>query len=256
MPVVKRVLTSPVPRTRRARASEAVNSDSRQRLLDSACELLAEQGLGGFKVIEVARRAQANVALISYHYGSRDGLLDEVIRLGAARVGVDRLARLTELLKLSASAAPTVGEIMACWIEPLIDAIEKPEERGAVLALIHVMFAGDVDEARKTAVLDDLMVVSRQFLDVLETCMPTASRAQLTWRLLCAIGSCYLILSRASPIGWHQLSKKGRASAEPQWREALAELRGFVEAGMSGPLPVPERAAKRAAPRRKASVID
>ena len=229
-----------------------MNSDSRQRLLHSARELLAEQGLVGFKVTEVARRAQANVALINYHYGSRDGLLDEVIRLGAAKVGVDRLARLTRLLEQSAPASPPVGEVMACWIEPLTAAMEMPEERGAILALIHLMFAGDVDESRKTAVLVDLMDVSRHFLDVLETCMPSVGRAQLTWRLLCAIGSCYLILSRPSPIGWQHLSKKGRGAPQPQLREALAELSGFVEAGMKGPLPVIGMpVAKRTPPRNK-----
>lgn len=48
--------------------------ETRQKLLDVACEIFAEKGYGGAKVSEICRRAGANVAAVNYYFGGKADL--------------------------------------------------------------------------------------------------------------------------------------------------------------------------------------
>lgn len=60
-------------------AGVAVSDPTRARLLNAAREVFAQQGFQGATVREICRRAEANVAAVNYHFGSKDGLLDEAL---------------------------------------------------------------------------------------------------------------------------------------------------------------------------------
>ena len=52
---------------------------TRMRLLDAAREVFSEHSFQGATVREICRRAEANVAAVNYHFGSKDGLLAEAL---------------------------------------------------------------------------------------------------------------------------------------------------------------------------------
>ena len=53
---------------------------TRQRLLDTAGEVFAEQGFRNATVRDICRRAEANVAAVNYHFGGKEGLYLEVLK--------------------------------------------------------------------------------------------------------------------------------------------------------------------------------
>ncbi|CAM5243349.1 MULTISPECIES: TetR/AcrR family transcriptional regulator [Streptomyces] len=55
---------------------------TRRRLLDAARDLFAERGYEGATVREIAERAGANQALLFRYFGSKQGLLTEVVAQG------------------------------------------------------------------------------------------------------------------------------------------------------------------------------
>ena len=52
---------------------------TRQRILDGALAEFADKGYAGARVREIARRAGVNTQLISYYFGGKEGLYNELI---------------------------------------------------------------------------------------------------------------------------------------------------------------------------------
>jgi TetR/AcrR family transcriptional regulator, regulator of cefoperazone and chloramphenicol sensitivity len=53
--------------------------DTRQSLLESACEVFAEKGFQDANVAEICKKADANIASINYHFGGKKKLYLEVL---------------------------------------------------------------------------------------------------------------------------------------------------------------------------------
>jgi AcrR family transcriptional regulator len=53
--------------------------DPRQQILDAAIYLFARKGFSGTGVREIARRANTNIAMISYYFGSKRGILEAAL---------------------------------------------------------------------------------------------------------------------------------------------------------------------------------
>lgn len=65
---------------------------TRARLVEAAREVFAQHGFQAATVREICRRADANVAAVNYHFGSKDGLLSEALnfnRLKALQMAND-----------------------------------------------------------------------------------------------------------------------------------------------------------------------
>jgi AcrR family transcriptional regulator len=107
----RKAATQPEPRTSRVTGiapREAYHHGAlRAALIEASESLLAERGLQGFSLREVARRSGVTPAAPAHHFGDAAGLLDTVatsafdgltqaLEAGNARGGSDPVARLRE----------------------------------------------------------------------------------------------------------------------------------------------------------------
>jgi AcrR family transcriptional regulator len=53
-------------------------SDPREKLIETAKELFASHGFEGVSMRLLARKAKANIAMVSYYFGSKENLLKEI----------------------------------------------------------------------------------------------------------------------------------------------------------------------------------
>jgi AcrR family transcriptional regulator len=81
--------TTPIEVTFTRRRRQSADS-ARKAILEGAVDLVAEHGLEGLRVRDVATRAQINHSTLLHHLGDRDGLL-----LALAQRVVDELERIT-----------------------------------------------------------------------------------------------------------------------------------------------------------------
>lgn len=56
-----------------------MEKDTRDKLIDAGEKLFAERGLSGVSIRELSKEAGANSALISYHFGGKEGLYAAII---------------------------------------------------------------------------------------------------------------------------------------------------------------------------------
>lgn len=66
------------PHPRRAATANKRADASRQKILDAAVAEFGEKGFSGARTASIARRAGVNVQLISYYFGGKQGLLEEL----------------------------------------------------------------------------------------------------------------------------------------------------------------------------------
>jgi AcrR family transcriptional regulator len=75
---------APSSRSRRAPDPAERQRDAdrtRQRILDAALGEFADKGFAGARVREIAERAGVNAQLISYYFGGKEGLYEELVRV-------------------------------------------------------------------------------------------------------------------------------------------------------------------------------
>jgi AcrR family transcriptional regulator len=95
--------------------------DTRERILDTAAELFAREGLSRPTVRQITTGAGVNVAAVNYHFGSREALIDAVFARYAKTVNGERLRRLDQILAASGENRPELPAILEAYLEaPLL----------------------------------------------------------------------------------------------------------------------------------------
>lgn len=76
-------------------------TDTKIRILTAAEHLFTTRGYAGVTMREVARQARTNVASAHYHFGSKEGLVIEMLRHRIAPINAERLRLLEEAKRKS-----------------------------------------------------------------------------------------------------------------------------------------------------------
>ena len=95
------------------RAAPAAGESSRAALLAAGTELFARYGFSGASVERIARRARVNRAMVSYHFGGKKKLYQQV--LGAGLAELER--RVGAICRSSGPAPLRLREFVAAFAE-------------------------------------------------------------------------------------------------------------------------------------------
>lgn len=104
---------------------------TKQRLMDATRELLAERGEEGVTLRDITTAADANVASVSYHFGSLGALCCATAKQAVTRLLDEQLARL-QALGDDAGLEQIAGAIAT----PIIAALSDPDHPDRVLLRI------------------------------------------------------------------------------------------------------------------------
>ena len=107
--------------------SPANESDTRERLLDAAEKLFAETGIGATSLRAVTAEAEANLASVHYHFGSKESLLLEVFGRRIKPVNRERLERLD---KATTESPEDLDAVIRAFVAPAMLVLANPEIDG------------------------------------------------------------------------------------------------------------------------------
>jgi TetR/AcrR family transcriptional regulator len=99
------------------RTQAQIAGPTAQALLNAGRELFAEYGFDGVTVETLARRAGANKAMISYHFGGKEGLYSAILETTFAPVH----AKLQEIRKLEGGADRQLHEYFSVFRNMAVD---------------------------------------------------------------------------------------------------------------------------------------
>lgn len=159
--------------------------DARQRILDAAERLLAEQGLASTSLRQITAQANVNLAAVNYYFRSKEALLEAVMLRRMERVNK---ARLEMLEACEAKGEPPALEgVLEAFIAPTIQVACEPGGRNFVRVLARAHTEGDGTIQR--LLFRHFPEVPHRFLAALRRATPELGQDDLIWSVYFSLGA-------------------------------------------------------------------
>ncbi len=174
---------------------------TRARLLDAALDLLAERGEDAVSLREITSAAEANVAAVSYHFGSLRALCDAAVEQGLVSY-LDAQQQAVGTLAPDAS----LEQAAAAFAGPMIEAMVAG---GRELAVMRIVARCAIDPPEGWERFDGSFDrIRAELLRVLRKSLPGVGERELIFRIRCAAGLInWLILA---PVGGELQGRRGK----------------------------------------------
>lgn len=93
----------------------------KNRILDEAEKLFAKHGFDGVTMRQLAKAAEVDVALASYHFKNKRGLFDAVLWRRSEIMNEIRNKALDQVLKEAGDKGPSIDALIQSCVQPLFD---------------------------------------------------------------------------------------------------------------------------------------
>ena len=166
-----------------------MTSDTSDRILNSAEQLFASCGLATVTLRDITAAAEVNLAAVNYHFGSREGLIEAVLRRRLEPLNGARLDNLQHLEKSAAGKPLPLEDIIYAFISPLIRMSQDVNHGGAVA--MQLLSRASLDAAPRLRDFFDgehKPVLARYHAAFVKAA-PYLSADQVYWRLRSMIGA-------------------------------------------------------------------
>jgi AcrR family transcriptional regulator len=182
----------------------AAGERTRMRLMDAALDLIAECGDEGVTLREVTHAADANVAAVSYHFGSLQSLCDAAIEHA-----LERYLDAQQEAVSSLGPESKIDDLAAAFVRPMIIALTKG---GRDFDVMRIVARSGIDPPqgwdRLSVRFDEIRA---HVLRVLKANVPEVTDQELILRTRVVAGMLnWLVLA---PVGT-DLRKKSRKQLE------------------------------------------
>ena len=172
---------------------------TRERILDAAEELFANNGFEGVSVRKIMREADADVSLAYYHFKSKKDLFDQVMLRRVEYLNEIRLAALEAVEQRHPDDAPTVEEIIDAFTHPLLDTLATEHEEWKY----YFRLIAQINNSPKwggelmTRYFDPLV---KRFIVALRKALPDCGEEDLFWSYYFLSGALTLTFAETSRI--------------------------------------------------------
>lgn len=173
--------------------------DTKDRILDAAELLFAEQGVAATSLRSITQRASVNTAAVHYHFGDKMALVEAIVGRRIAPLNQERLKRL-EQLEIAAGDGPVdVEQLLAAYLGPVVAARaewgESARRLGALMARLRM------EQADMEPLLVHFEDLHGRYARALAAAMPPLELQEAGERLDYAVGAMIHLLMHSQPAG-------------------------------------------------------
>lgn len=215
-----------VPRSKLGRP-EGTNGNLRETILDAAEVTFADLGYAGTTLREVVQKAQVTQALISYYFGSKYGLFEEVFLRRGRKISD---ARLENLNALKQSGKPVlVRDIVLAFLTPTLSLRATPEGRAFIRlqARLHT----EPPEISYTLRNEAYDASTKAYVAAIQAALPHLPARDVYWRVTLMVGAYMYAFSDT-----HRLDQLANGICNPEDSdEVLTQICDFVTGGLNAP---------------------
>jgi AcrR family transcriptional regulator len=205
--------------------------ETRTRILDAAEELFMLHGFEGTSMRQLTSRAGVNLAAVNYHFGSKDALIEAVLRRRLDPMNAARIAALEELENESRASAPEA--IIRAFVGPSLRMIEDARSGGR--NFIRLLGRTYTDPAKGIRALIGQMYAPamERYKRALQRALPQMPADELVWRMHFMFGTLAYTLAATDTV---QLIAGCKPEDRYDARLLEERLTAFLAAGLHAPL--------------------
>lgn len=199
-------------------------TDTGERILNAAEELFSEHGYDGVSIRDITSLAASRLALATYHFGTKEKLLERVLERRAETLNHERRIALADVLRRSDAG---VEEVLAAFVEPYLRYASggDPGWRN-YCRLIAVLSPSGRWPDLLARLFDE---TAQEFISALTTVEPGLDRARATRGFLFCVGTML-----ASFTGTKRLDRlTGGKAAAANLKETYGFLIPFLVGGVN-----------------------
>lgn len=198
---------------------------TRDRILAAAERLFAQHGFGGTTMRALTREAGANLAAVNYHFGSKDGLLEEVFRTYLEPINRERLQLLREAESASRGAPLPIRTLLELYLAPAVRSLaQRHSGLPSILSRLH----HEPHPAVEQLILKVSLPVVTAYGAAVQRSLPQVDARRVLLRGHFMIGAMLFMLGHGRVL-IHGMLPEGAPPLEAE--ELLRELLDFCEAG-------------------------
>jgi AcrR family transcriptional regulator len=158
--------------------------DTREKILESAEKLFVANGFDGTSLRAITALAEVNLAAVNYHFGSKQQLLEAVLRHRIGPVNAERVRRLDAIEQECRPEGITLEQYLDAFIRPAAEMLHGVG-RQHTIGLLALMFADRLRPSFFQETFGDLMQRFARIRDVL----PHLDGEESAWRFHFMIGA-------------------------------------------------------------------
>lgn len=164
-------------------------ADTRERILDAAEALFVEHGFEATSMRMITGRAQANLAAINYHFGSKEALIQEVFRRRLTWLNEARLAALDRLEAEAKGAALKPRQIVEAFFGVPLRMAADAEQGGQTFMRLLGRTSTEPSAFVRQFLADEYAAVVPRFKEALLRALPDVPAQEILWRFHFMLGA-------------------------------------------------------------------
>lgn len=207
--------------------------ETQTRILDAAEELFLQHGFEGASMRMLTARAGVNLAAINYHFGSKDALIEAVLRRRLDPMNANRITALDRLEEQAASQPVEPEAIIGAFVGTSLRMIE--DARGGGRNFIRLLGRTYTDPDKKIrALIGQLYAPAMErYKTAFARALPDLPGDELVWRMHFMFGTLSYTLAATDTV---QLIAGCKPEDRYDARLLEARLTAFLAAGLLAPL--------------------
>jgi AcrR family transcriptional regulator len=216
--------------------SEQKQKDTRQRILDAAEELFMQHGFEGTSMRMVTGAAEVNLAAVNYHFGSKEELMQAVLRRRLEVINRERLRLLDEAEAKAGGEPLKPSVIIDCFFGTLLRVAADQKAGGGTFLRLLGRTVTDPSHFIRTFMATEYADVLERYKQAMFRSLPHVPKAEIVWRFHFMLGATSYAIAGTDTLhlvtDW-QLEE----GAVEQDKHLLPRLMSFMLGGLRAPLP-------------------
>jgi AcrR family transcriptional regulator len=203
------------------------NESPKLKILDAAETAFADDGYNGASMRDIVRAARVNLATVYYYFGSKNGLMEAVLKRRFGPLRQEHLEVLGQFERDAKGRPLSVEKILEAMLLPPLRLLAAPVAKRQAVTRLMGRIVTEPDAQTQEILRSQRSEVRGAFLKALQASLPKVPAADLQWRMEFVWGALAFILCnpRRIEVETHGACNPVDAS------KVLAEMVAFFSAG-------------------------